>query len=153
VRRLVLPLVLTAFSVFSLGGCGWLGRHDETSKPDGFLLHGYVSVAGAAAGTPGSACLAPASAPDVYQGGTVRVADTDGHAVAATTLAAGVLAPGDGGFTCNFSFELRNLTGGRDSYLISVGDRPATAFTTKELREGAPAVIPVTPVRASSSPS
>jgi hypothetical protein len=111
------------------------------SKPDGFLLHGYVSVAGAAPGVPGTACLAPPSVPDIAQGGTVRVADAEGHVIAATTLAGGVLAQDAGDFRCNFAFELHNLSGARATYVIMVGDRPAASFATKELREGRPAVV------------
>lgn len=146
--RFVLPLLL----VLSLGGCGWVSRSGETSKPDGFLLHGYVSVAGAAAGVTGTPCQAPASAPDIVQGGTVRIADAAGHVIAATSLAGGVLAQASDGYQCNFSFELRNLSGGRATYQIMVGDRPAATFATKELAEGRPAVIPVAGVTASSSP-
>ncbi|WP_432835420.1 hypothetical protein [Dactylosporangium sp. CA-092794] len=141
-------------SVLALGGCGWLGRADETSKPDGILLHGYVSVAGAAAGATGTPCQAPATVPDITAGGSVKVADADGHVIAATDLAGGVLSADGTGFDCNFAFELRNISGSRDSYLILVGDRPAARFATKDLREGKPAVIPVSPSTArSSSPS
>ncbi|MEU7870696.1 hypothetical protein [Dactylosporangium sp. NPDC049140] len=150
-RRSVLPLLLVLSTGFSLGGCGWLGRHDETSKPDGFLLHGYVSVAGAAAGATGSACLAPSSVPDVYQGATVRIADVEGHPIAAAELSGGVLAPDGSGFDCNFAFEVRNVAGSRATYQISVGGRPATSFPTKELAEGRPAIIPVTAVSASAA--
>jgi hypothetical protein len=139
--------------VLPLGGCGWAGRHDEQSKPDGILIHGYVSVAGAAAGVPGTPCLAPAGVTDIAQGGTVRVGDDAGHVIAATTLGSGVLAQADGGYTCNFAFELRNLSGSRATYTIFVGERPATTFQTKDLREGKPAVIPAGPATASSSPS
>jgi hypothetical protein len=136
--------------VLSCGGCGWLGRADETGKPDGFLLHGYASVAGAAAGVAGTPCLAPGSAADIVAGATVRVADTDGHVIAATSLAGGVLAQDAGGFQCNFAFELRNLSGSRATYQVLVADRPAVSFATRDLQEGRPAVVAVT---ASSSPS
>jgi hypothetical protein len=148
VRRLVLPLVL----VLWLGGCGWAGRHDETSKPDGIVLHGYVSVAGAAAGVTGTACLAPAGVTDIAEGGSVRIADEAGHVLAATTLGSGVLASDAGGYSCNFAFEMRNVSGSRAAYTIMVGDRPGTTFATKDLREGRPAVIHVA-ATASSSPS
>jgi hypothetical protein len=153
VRRLVLALLLVTSLVTSLGGCGWVGRADETSKPDGFLLHGYVSVAGAATGVAGTPCLAPSSAPDIVSGATVRAADADGHVIALTSLAGGVLAEASDGFHCNFAFELRNLSGSRPTYQILVADRPGTSFETRQLREGKPAVVPVAAATASSSPS
>ncbi|MET7421806.1 hypothetical protein [Dactylosporangium sp. NPDC005555] len=147
-RRLLPALAL----VLTLGGCGWVGRADETSKPDGFLLHGYVSVAGAATGVPGTPCLAPfAAAQDIVSGATVKVADQDGKVVAVTTLAAGVLAAAGGAYRCNFSFELLNLSGSRPTYQILVGDRPPVSFETRALREGRPAVVDV--ATASTSPS
>ncbi|WP_433215185.1 hypothetical protein ACQP00_05400 [Dactylosporangium sp. CS-047395] len=152
-RRLLVPLLLALSLGFSLGGCGWAGRHDEKSKPDGFLLQGYVSVAGAAAGITGSACLAPSTVPDVYQGGSVRIADGSGHPIAAAELNAGVLAPDGTSFDCNFAFEARNVSGSRAAYQLSVGDRPALTFQTKDLAEGRPAVIPVATATASTSPS
>lgn len=144
--RPLLPLVL----VLSLGGCGWLGRAGETSKPDGFLLHGYVSVAGAAPGSTGTPCLAT-GAPDIVTGAPVRAADAEGRVIAVTTLSSGVLARADDGYRCNFAFELANLSGRRPTYQILVADRPAAAFRTRDLREGRPAVIDV--LTASSSPS
>ncbi|GAA2589063.1 hypothetical protein GCM10010399_18930 [Dactylosporangium fulvum] len=149
-RRLVLALVLT----LSLGGCGWAGRHDEKSKPDGFLLHGYVSVAGAAAGTGGTPCLAPPSASDIAAGAPVRAADADGKVIAVTSLGGGVLAATPDGFHCNFGFELSNLSGSRPTYRIQVADRPPQSFETKPLREGKEAVVPVDgPAGPTASPS
>ncbi|MEV4509758.1 hypothetical protein AB0K00_12460 [Dactylosporangium sp. NPDC049525] len=148
-RRLALPLTL----VLTLGGCGWVGRADETSKPDGFLLHGYASVAGAATGIPGTPCLAPASAPDIVAGATVKAADTAGKVIAVTTLSAGVLATAADGYHCNFGFELLNLSGSRDAYQILVADRPPVSFETRALREGRPAVVDIAAVTASTSPS
>jgi hypothetical protein len=112
-----------------------------------------VSVAGAAVGVAGTPCLAPASAPDVVQGATVRVADADGHVIAATPLGGGVLAESADGFRCNFPFELRNLSGSRATYQVLVGDRPPASFPTRDLQEGRPAVVPVAVATASSSPS
>jgi hypothetical protein len=147
VRRLLLPLALA----LSLGGCGWVGRADETSKPDGFLLHGYVSVAGAATGIPGTPCLAPAAVPDIVVGAVVKAADTDGKVIAVTSLAAGVLAAGPDSYRCNFAFELLNLSGSRSTYQILVADRAPVSFETRALREGRPAVVDV--ATASPSPS
>lgn len=139
-RHLLLPLAL----VVSLGGCGWASRAGETSKPDGFLLHGYASVAGAASGIVGTPCLAPASAPDIVPGAVVKAADADGKVIAVTTLAAGVLASAADGYQCNFAFELLNLSGSRPAYQILVAERPPVSFETRAMREGRPAVVPVT---------
>ena len=145
-RRLLLALI----PAMALAGCGWVGRADETSKPDGFLLHGYVSVRGAASGIPGTPCLAPV--PDIVSGATVQAADQDGTVVATTTLAAGVLASAPDGFLCNFAFELVNLPGSRPTYQILVAGRPPVSFESRALREGRPAVVDVA-VTASPSPS
>ncbi len=144
-RRLLVPLAV----VLSLGGCGWLGRSGETSKPDNFLLHGYASVAGAAAGIPGTPCLAPA-APDIVAGAPVKAADAGGKVIAVTTLASGVLAAAPDGYRCNFAFELLNLSGSRPVYQIVVAERPPVSFETRPLREGRPAVVDIP---AASSPS
>jgi hypothetical protein len=152
VRRLAVPLTLALALGGPLGGCGWVGRAGETGKPDGFLLHGYASVAGAAAGVPGTPCLAPAGAADIAAGATVKAADTAGTVIAVTSLASGVLAAGPGGYRCNFAFELLNLSGSRDTYQILVADRPPVSFETRALREGRPAVVDVA-VTASTSPS
>ncbi|MEV0131532.1 hypothetical protein AB0H83_24090 [Dactylosporangium sp. NPDC050688] len=146
-RRLLVPLAV----VLSLGGCGWLGRSGETSKPDGFLLHGYASVAGAAAGIPGTPCLAPASAPDIVAGAPVKAADAGGKVIAVTTLASGVLAAAPDGYRCNFAFELLNLSGSRPVYQIVVAERPPVSFETRALREGRPAVVDIPAVTASPS--
>ncbi|GGM81774.1 hypothetical protein ACFFX1_53145 [Dactylosporangium sucinum] len=143
-RRLLVPLVLVLSVGGSLGGCGWAGRHAETSKPDVFQLQGYVSVGGAASGVPGTPCLAPTSVPDVVAGATVRAADADGKVIAVSSLDSGVLAQASDGFRCNFAFRMKNLSGSRPSYQILVGDRPAQTFQTRELTEGKPAVVTVT---------
>ncbi|GAA0718955.1 hypothetical protein Drose_05250 [Dactylosporangium roseum] len=149
-RRPVLALVLT----LSLGGCGWAGRHDERSKPDGFLLHGHVSAAGAATGASGTPCLAPASASDIVAGAPVRAADAAGKIIAVTSLNGGVLAETPDGFHCNFGFELSNLSGSRPTYQLIVADRPPRSFETKPLREGKEAVLPVDgPASSTVSPS
>ncbi|MDG6104828.1 hypothetical protein Daura_05245 [Dactylosporangium aurantiacum] len=150
-RRLLVPLAL----VLSLGGCGWLGRSGETSKPDNFQLHGYASVAGAAAGLPGTPCLAPASAPDIVAGAPVKAADAGGKVIAVTTLASGVLATASDGYRCNFAFELLNLSGSRPAYQIVVAERPPVSFETRAVREGRPAVVdvPASAVTGSPSPS
>jgi hypothetical protein len=147
VRRITLALALVL--VFSLGGCGWAGRHDETNKPDGFLLHGYASVAGAEPAVVGTPCLAPPSAPDIAAGAAVRAADTGGKVIATTSLSGGVLAEAADGFHCNFGFELKNLSGSRTTYQILVADRPPVSFETRALREGRPAVVPILPAGAS----
>ena len=139
--------VWLALLVMSLAGCGFVGTGKNRHKPDGFPLHGYVSVAGAAAGVTGSACLAPATAPDIVAGAEVKAASTDGHVAATSTLGRGVLAAtAGGGYRCNFPFELANVSGARPTYLVVVGTRPAVAFNTRELREGKPAVIDVPPL-------
>jgi hypothetical protein len=132
VRRAVLvsiPVVL-----FGLSGCGWAGTHDRTSKPDGFLLHGYVAAS----------CAAPT--PDIHEGAEVKIADDAGHAIAGGTLGAAVAD----GAKCNFPFEISNVPGSPDTVVILIGAQPAAKFPTSRLREGGTAVVTVT---ASTSPS
>jgi hypothetical protein len=130
-----------------LGGCGFIAAGNRShTKPNGFVLHGYVSVVGAVAGPAGGACTAPPTVPDIVAGGPVRVADTTGAAVATGTLGAGVEADpsaGPGGYRCNFPFEIRNVAGTLSTYVIVVGLRPAASFDGTDLRANKPAVIEV----------
>ena len=134
-----------------LSACGWIGVHDRVTKPDGFLLHGYVSVAGAAAGAPGTACLARSGA--VAAGAPVKVVDRDGVQLAAGSLGDGVLAGTGGAWQCNFPFDIANVPGGPDTVVVEVAQLPAARFATSDVREGRAAVIPVAAATASSSPS
>jgi hypothetical protein len=134
----------------ALSGCGFLSSGQRGStKPDGFTLRGYVSVGSGpdASAVPGPAsaasthppCTAPRAADDVQAGGAVRVADPDGH-----TLAAGSLQPGieDAG-RCNFGFQITAVPGGVDRYVIGVGNRATATFPARDLRSDKPAVIVV----------
>lgn len=162
VRRVLTVVLATGLATgLAVSGCGFLGSGQRGSnKPDGFTLRGYVSVgagktAGASAGPTASAgpaanagptasaghppCTAPPPATDVQAGGAVRVADPDGH-----TLAAGSLDPGieDAG-RCNFGFEITAVPGGVDRYVIGVGNRATVTFPARDLRSDKPAVIVV----------
>jgi len=134
------------------GGCGFIAAGDASrTKPSGFVLNGYVSVAGVSAGTAGSACQAPPSVPDIVAGGPVRVGDpgdSTGAVVVTGTLGDGVLAAdpaGIGGSRCNFPFQIRNVPGEQQQYVIVVGTRPAATFAGADLRSDKPAVIEVRP--------
>jgi hypothetical protein len=155
VRRSVSSTVLlcasVTFTVGSLAGCGFVSAADRTHKPDGFPLHGYVSVAGLSAGSTGAPCASPAG--DIFPGADVKVADANGKAVASGALGNGVLAAADGGYRCNFPFEIANVSGSPPTLVVLVGAQPAASFTTSELREGKPAVVAVASVTASRSPS
>jgi hypothetical protein len=131
--------------------CGWVSVHNRVSKPDGFNLHGYVSVAGAAAGSPGTACLARSGS--VASGVAVKIVDEDGVQLAAGSLGEGVLAGAGSAWQCNFPFDLSNVPGAPDAVVVEVGQLPAAHFATSELREGRAAVIPVAAATASSSAS
>ena len=152
--RRIAAVVLVAG--FVLSGCGFLGSGQRGSnKPDGFVLRGYVSVGlraepgKAASGSPatvpnasgtpsaGVPCTAPPEANDVQAGGAVRVADPDGHTLAAGTLEAGV----EEGGRCNFAFQIKAVPGGVDRYVIGVGNRATTTFLAHDLRSDKPAVI------------
>jgi hypothetical protein len=124
------------------GGCGFVHAGDQgKSKPNGFVLRGYASVAGAAPGAAGTSCEAPPTVADVRPAAPVRVTDPAGHALATGQLGAGVLAVDSATYRCNFPFEIRAVPGGADRYLIVVGDRPAVGFPAAELRQDKPAVV------------
>jgi hypothetical protein len=124
----------------ALSGCGWVGAHSKSSKPNGFELHGYVAVP--------SSCLS--GVPDIHAGAEVKIADEAGKTIATGSLGSGVAD----GSKCNYPFEISNVPGSYDTVMVLVGLQPAAKFATSELREGGAAVIAVaTPPTASSSPS
>lgn len=144
----VLAVVLTVGGVLAVsltvGGCGFVESGDSPqTKPDGFPLHGYVTVAGASAGQIGSPCLAPASVTDIVAGGRVIVSSPDGENLATGELGTGVLAtaPSGAGYRCNFPFRVSGVPGGQKTYVVVVGLRPAASFPAAELRADKPAVI------------
>jgi hypothetical protein len=147
----VFLLVLVVSSLSTLSGCGWVGVHNRVSKPNGFLLHGYVSVAGAASGTPGTPCASRAA--DIASGGPVKVVDADGAPLASGSLGTGVLAGSGSAFQCNFPFDISNVPGGPDTMVVLIGQQPAARFATSELREGRAAVISVPNAATPPSPS
>jgi hypothetical protein len=135
---------MLALAATALAGCGFIASgNGSPTKPDAFLLRGYVSVGAAPTAASGSGCEAPALAPDIHAGGPVRVADAAGHTLAAGQLAGGVLGVSAGVPRCNFPFEIPGVPGGVDRYVIGVGDRPSVTFTARDLRENKPAVITI----------
>jgi hypothetical protein len=125
-------------------GCGFVAAGERgANKPDAFVLRGYVSVGGAAAGPAGSACEPPASIDDIRAGGAVRVADPDGHTLGSGQLSTGVLAVDGGESRCNFAFEIPGVPGGVDRYVIGVGNRTPVTFGAQDLRRDKPAVLRV----------
>ena len=136
-------LILLGLLASLLVSCGFVETADSRAKPSGFPLRGYVSVVGASPGGVGTPCQAPASAPDVAPGLPVRVLDPAGGVLGTSALGNGVLAeaPDDSGYRCNFPFEVANVPGGPDSYVVVVGARPAVSFPAKDLRADKPAII------------
>jgi hypothetical protein len=123
-----------------LSGCGWLRAGGVShTKPSGFVLRGYVTVAGASSGSAGAPCQATV----IAAADPVRVTDPPDHALATGALGAGVLARDGSGYRCNFPFEIGQVPGGHDSYEISVAGRPPVTFPATELRQDKPAVIQV----------
>jgi len=140
----LLPALLLALLLALPAGCGFIGSgRNSPGKPDAFVLRGYVSVAGMPPGSAGSACQAPPAVSDISAGGPVRIADAEGHTLAAGTLAGGVLAVDSGAPRCNFPFEIAGVAGGVDRYVIGVGNQPPVSFPARDLRENKPAVISV----------
>ncbi len=126
-------------SALCVTGCGWAGTHDRVTKPNGFLLHGYVNVA--------SACTA--GVPDIHPGAEVKIADDTGKTIATGSLGEGVAAAGN---TCNYPFEISNVPGSYNTVVVLVGLQPAARFATSELREGRTAVVSVSAGAATTSP-
>jgi hypothetical protein len=151
VRRIVLAVLIGTAVGTALSGCGWLRAGNVShTKPSGFVLRGYVTVAGAPSGTAGSPCQMQSLG--VAANDPVLVTDPPGRTLATGVLGAGVLAPdspggpgGPGGnvYRCNFPFEIPGVAGGHNSYEISIAGRPAVSFPATELRQDKPAVITV----------
>jgi hypothetical protein len=140
VRSLAVFLMVLA----TAGGCGFVNAgHASRTKPSGFVLRGYVSVALPDGGAAGAPCQAPGAVTDVRPAAAVRVVDPAGHAIAAGQLGAGVVAVDAASARCNFPFEIRAVPGGRDRYLVEVDGRPPVGFPAEELRQDKPAVITI----------
>ena len=138
----LLPVTLVLALPLGLAGCGWLHAGGAPrNKPDGFVLRGYVTVAGAPAGAAGSPCQAPASGVAVAD--EVRVTDPPAKLLGTGSLGAGVLAVDGTAYRCNFPFQVTAVPGGHKTYEITVGGRPAVSFPAADLRSDKPAVINV----------
>ena len=146
----VLCSVFCAVLCAVLAGCGWVGAHQRDEKPDGFTVHGYVSVADAGSGTVGAPCASPVK--DVRSGTEVEIVDEGGKPLSNGSLGEGVLAQDGGAFKCNFPFDVAGVTGS-GVVLVLVGVQPAARFEVQQLREGKPAVVPVSPVSPAVSPA
>jgi hypothetical protein len=142
VRRFVLLVLALVLAGAAMSGCGWLRAGNVShTKPSGFVLRGYVTVAVPTAGQVGSSCQAPTSA--VVADDTVRVADPPDRSLATGTLGQGVLARDGGAYRCNFPFEIPAVPGGHTSYEITAGGLAPVSFPAAELRQDKPAVITV----------
>jgi hypothetical protein len=142
VRRFVSTVIAVVALCAVLAGCGWLRAGGASSnKPSGFVLRGYVTVADAAAGAPGTPCQATAAG--VAANAPVRVSDPPDHPLATGALGAGVLAADGSAYRCNFPFEIPGVPGGHSTYEISVDNRPPVSFPATELRQDKPAVITI----------
>jgi hypothetical protein len=142
VRRIVLAAVFLLTAALALTGCGWLRAGGAPkSKPDGFVLRGYVAVSGAAAGSVGAPCEAPRAG--VAPADEVRVTDPPDKLLGTGSLGAGVLAANGDGFRCNFPFVIPAVAGGHKTYAVTVAGRPAVPFPAVDLRSDKPAVITI----------
>jgi hypothetical protein len=142
VRRFV-SIVLALVAVYAgLTGCGWLRAGGASpTKPSGFVLRGYVTVAAAPTGQVGSPCQV--SVPGITPNAPVRVSDPPDRTLGTGALGPGVLAADGGGYRCNFPFEIPGVPGGHNAYAISVDALPPVSFPAAELRQDKPAVITV----------
>jgi hypothetical protein len=145
VRRIVLAVLIGTTAGAALSGCGWLRAGNVShTKPSGFVLRGYVTVAGAPSGTAGAPCRTQSLG--VAANDPVLVTDPPGRTLATGVLGAGVLAldgPDSNTYRCNFPFEIPGVAGGHNSYEISIAGRPAVSFPAADLRRDKPAVITV----------
>jgi hypothetical protein len=142
VRRLLLPVLCAGV----LSGCGFVHASDVShTKPSGFVLRGHVTVplSGSATASAGSACTAPAAAPDIVLGATVTVTDGAGRKLAVGSLGAGVLAAQAGRDNCEFPFQIPGVPGGVDTYRIAVARRAPQTFPATPLRQGETAILTV----------
>jgi hypothetical protein len=127
--------------VWLVASCGFVRTGGSDAKPSGFPLRGYVSVLGASPGGIGTPCQAPEAAPDVVPGVPVQVLDPTGQVLGSSALGNGVLGAVGTRYRCNFPFEVANVPGGPDEYVVVVGNRPAVRFAAQELRANKPAII------------
>jgi hypothetical protein len=128
-----------------LAGCGFVRAAGVShTKPSGFVLRGRVTVpVGTGDSRPdGAACAANTA--DIVAGAPVRVADPGGHPLGTGALGPGVIAHTGSKGSCEFPFQVSNVAGGVDSYILVVGNRPPRSFPAKDLRQDQPAVINIT---------
>ena len=136
-RRPPLVAALLTAALALMSGCGFLnaGQPGDT-KPDGFMLRGYVSVPATGAG---SSCTPAGAASDITVGTKVTVTDGAGAAMGSAVLGAAVRD----GVDCNYPFQVPAVPRRDDRYLISIGGRAPVSFPAVPLRQDKPAVIKI----------
>jgi hypothetical protein len=147
VRRTPVACLLALLTAAGATGCGFVGASGVShTKPNGFVLRGYVTTPVPAGDTraDGAACAAPTSLPDIVAGAPVKVLDPAGTVIGLGTLTPGVIAHPSGATACDFAFEIRAVPGGVATYSIAVGTESPRQFPATELRQDKPAVIPLT---------
>ncbi len=125
--------VAACLSLAACGGSSSASEEKTQSGPSTFVAKGTVTVVGSGVTGDNIKCHGYRGYDDMQEGAQVKVA-VDGKTVGIGSLKSGTSS--DGGYSCKFGFEVRDVPSGNKFYSVTVTHRGSIDYKEDELKSG-----------------